>query len=165
MMKVDLFIIGIKGIALGIYPPMVFLCIGAMTDFGPLIASPKSALIGLGGQLGIFVAGASAYFIGKIIPGICPISLQQAAAIGMIGSADGPTSIYTASMLAPNLLPVITIAAYSYMALVPLIQPPIMRALTTEKERVVVMEPPKRVTKGQNSFAIFCYHWYFSICS
>ena len=147
-----------KGIALGIYPPMVFLCIGAMTDFGPLIASPKSALIGLGGQLGIFVAGASAYFIGKIIPGIGPISLQQAAAIGMIGSADGPTSIYTASMLAPNLLPVITIAAYSYMALVPLIQPPIMRALTTEKERVVVMEPPKRVTKGQNSFCYICYH-------
>lgn len=145
-----------KGIALGIYPPMVFLCIGAMTDFGPLIASPKSALIGLGGQLGIFVAGASAFLVGKIIPGIGPISLQQAAAIGMIGSADGPTSIYTASMLAPNLLPVITIAAYSYMALVPLIQPPIMRALTTDKERAVVMEQPKRVTRGQKiTFAIF----------
>jgi len=145
-----------KGIALGIYPPMVFLCIGAMTDFGPLIASPKSALIGLGGQLGIFVAGAAAYLLGKIIPGIGPITLQQAAAIGMIGSADGPTSIYTASRLAPNLLPVITIAAYSYMALVPLIQPPIMRALTTEKERAVVMEPPKRVTRGQKiAFALF----------
>ncbi|NLY85085.1 MAG: sodium ion-translocating decarboxylase subunit beta [Tissierellia bacterium] len=145
-----------KGIALGIYPPMVFLCIGAMTDFGPLIASPKSALIGLGGQLGILVAGAAAYLLGKIIPGIGPITLQQAAAIGMIGSADGPTSIYTASRLAPNLLPVITIAAYSYMALVPLIQPPIMRALTTEKERAVVMEPPKRVTRGQKiAFALF----------
>lgn len=145
-----------KGIALGIYPPMIFLCIGAMTDFGPLIASPKSALIGLGGQLGIFVAGAAAYLLGKIIPGIGPITLQQAAAIGMIGSADGPTSIYTASRLAPNLLPVITIAAYSYMALVPLIQPPIMRALTTEKERAVVMEPPKRVTRGQKiAFALF----------
>ena len=144
-----------KGIALGIYPPMVFLCIGAMTDFGPLIASPKSALIGLGGQLGILVAGA-VHILGKIIPGIGPITLQQAAAIGMIGSADGPTSIYTASMLAPNLLPVITIAAYSYMALVPLIQPPIMRALTTEKERAVVMEPPKRVTRGQKiAFALF----------
>lgn len=145
-----------KGIALGIYPPMIFLCIGAMTDFGPLIASPKSALIGLGGQLGILVAGAAAYLLGKIIPGIGPITLQQAAAIGMIGSADGPTSIYTASRLAPNLLPVITIAAYSYMALVPLIQPPIMRALTTEKERAVVMEPPKRVTRGQKiAFALF----------
>lgn len=138
-----------KGIELGIYPPMIFLCIGAMTDFGPLIASPKSALIGIGGQLGIFVAGLGAYLLGKIIPGIGPISLKEAAAIGMIGSSDGPTSIYTASVLAPDLLPVITIAAYSYMALVPLIQPPIMRALTTDKERVVVMPPPKRVTRGE----------------
>lgn len=136
-----------KGIELGIYPPMIFLCIGAMTDFGPLIASPKSALIGLGGQLGIFAAMGGALLIGHVIPGIKPFSLQEAAAIGMIGSSDGPTSIYTADILAPNLLPVITIAAYSYMALVPLIQPPIMRALTTEKEKVVQMPFPKRVTR------------------
>lgn len=138
-----------KGIELGIYPPMIFLCIGAMTDFGPLIASPKSAFIGLGGQLGIFAALGSALLLGHIIPGIEPFSLQEAAAIGMIGSSDGPTSIYTAGVLAPHLLPVITIAAYSYMALVPLIQPPIMRALTTEKERVVEMSLPKRVTRRQ----------------
>lgn len=135
-----------KGIELGIYPPMIFLCIGAMTDFGPLIASPKSALIGLGGQLGIFAALGGAYLIGRVIPGIEPFSLKEAAAIGMIGSSDGPTSIYTAGILAPNLLPVITIAAYSYMALVPLIQPPIMKALTTDKERVIKMPAPKRVS-------------------
>lgn len=137
-----------QGIELGIYPPMIFLCIGAMTDFGPLIASPKSALIGLGGQFGIFVAMGGALLLGRIIPGI-EFSLQEAAAVGMIGSSDGPTSIYTAGILAPNLLPVITIAAYSYMALVPLIQPPIMRALTTEKERVIVMPQSKRVTRRQ----------------
>lgn len=136
-----------KGIELGIYPPMIFLCIGAMTDFAPLIASPKSALIGLGGQLGIFAALGGALLIGHIIPGIEPFSLQEAAAIGMIGSSDGPTSIYTAGVLAPKLLPVITIAAYSYMALVPLIQPPIMKALTTEKERLIVMSQPKRISR------------------
>lgn len=144
-----------KGIELGIYPPMIFLCIGAMTDFGPLIASPKSALIGIGGQLGIFVAMAGAYLIGRIIPGIEPFSFKEAAAIGMIGSSDGPTSIYTAGILAPDLLPVITIAAYSYMALVPLIQPPIMKALTTDKERVVRMDPPKKVTRRQKIFFSF----------
>lgn len=138
-----------KGIELGIYPPMIFLCIGAMTDFGPLIASPKSALIGLGGQLGIFAALGGSLLVGNIIPGIEPFTLQEAAAIGMIGSSDGPTSIYTAGVLAPNLLPVITIAAYSYMALVPLIQPPIARALTTPQERVIVMPSPKRVTRKQ----------------
>jgi sodium ion-translocating decarboxylase beta subunit len=146
-----------KGVELGIYPPMIFLCIGAMTDFGPLIASPKSALIGLGGQLGIFAAMGGALLIGHVIPGLEPFSLQEAAAIGMIGSSDGPTSIYTAGVLAPNLLPVITIAAYSYMALVPLIQPPIMRALTTEKERLIEMPHPKRVTRRKKiifSFSI-----------
>lgn len=144
-----------KGIELGIYPPMIFLCIGAMTDFGPLIASPKSVLIGIGGQLGIFIAMAGAYYLGRIIPGVQPFSLQEAAAIGIIGSSDGPTSIYTAGVLAPNLLPVITIAAYSYMALVPLIQPPIMKALTTDKERLVRMAPPKRVTRRQKIFFSF----------
>lgn len=142
-----------QGIHLGIYPPMIFLCIGAMTDFGPLISSPRSALIGLGGQLGIFVAFGGALLISHglvdIIPGFEPFTLKQAAAIGIIGSSDGPTSIFTARMLAPELLPTIAIAAYSYMALVPLIQPPIMRLLTTDKERVVVMPQPKRVTRRQ----------------
>ncbi|MDD4773375.1 MAG: sodium ion-translocating decarboxylase subunit beta [Eubacteriales bacterium] len=146
-----------KGIDMGIYPPMIFLCIGAMTDFGPLIANPKSALIGLGGQLGIFAAFGGALFISRVIPGLTPFTLKEAAAIGVIGSSDGPTSIYTASVLAPNLLPVITIAAYSYMALVPLIQPPIMRALTTKKERVIEMPMQKRVTPRMKiifSFAV-----------
>lgn len=138
-----------KGIDLGIYPPMIFLCIGAMTDFGPLIASPKSALIGLGGQLGIFAAMGGAFLLSNIIPGMESFTIKEAAAIGMIGSSDGPTSIYTAGVLAPNLLPVITIAAYSYMALVPFIQPPIVKALTTKKERLVVMPDPKRVTRRQ----------------
>lgn len=128
---------------------MIFLCIGAMTDFGPLIASPKSALIGLGGQLGIFAAMGGALLLSHFIPGMESFSIKEAAAIGMIGSSDGPTSIYTAGVLAPNLLPVITIAAYSYMALVPFIQPPIVKALTTEKERLVVMPDPKRVTRRQ----------------
>lgn len=142
-----------QGISLGIYPPLIFLCIGAMTDFTPLISSPKSVLIGLGGQLGIFAALGGALVIGKalayVLPGFDGFSLQEAAAIGIIGSSDGPTSIYTAEILAPQLLPVITIAAYSYMALVPLIQPPIMRLLTTEKERVIVMPESKRVTRRQ----------------
>ncbi len=142
-----------QGIHLGIYPPMIFLCIGAMTDFGPLIASPRSALIGLGGQLGIFVALGGALLLGyglaAIIPGFEAFTIQEAAAISIIGSSDGPTSIYTAERLAPDLLPTIAIAAYSYMALIPLIQPPIMRALTTKEERIVVMEIPKRVTPRQ----------------
>ncbi|WP_310602403.1 sodium ion-translocating decarboxylase subunit beta [Anaerosporobacter sp.] len=142
-----------QGIHLGIYPPMIFLCIGAMTDFGPLISSPRSALIGLGGQLGIFVALGGALLLGQgfthIIPGFEAFSIQEAVSIAIIGSSDGPTSIYTAECLAPDLLPVIAIAAYSYMALIPLIQPPIMRALTTAEERVVVMDVPKRVTQRQ----------------
>lgn len=142
-----------KGIDLGIYPPLIFLCIGAMTDFGPLISSPRSAIIGLGGQLGIFVAMGLALVVGKglglLIPGLETFTIQEAAAIGIIGSSDGPTSIYVADRLAPNLLPTIAIAAYSYMALVPLIQPPIMRALTTAKERVIEMPMPKKVTHKQ----------------
>lgn len=142
-----------QGISLGIYPPLIFLCIGAMTDFSPLIASPKSALIGLGGQLGIFVAFLGALLSGNILSGIIPdfngFSLMESAAIAIIGSSDGPTSIYTADKLAPNLLPVITIAAYSYMALIPLIQPPIMRLLTTPKERVIEMKETKKVTRLQ----------------
>ena len=140
-----------KGIEYGIYPPLIFLCIGAMTDFGPLIASPKSALIGLGGQLGIFVAMGGAIFIGQFVapgvPGLEPFTIQDAAAIGIIGSSDGPTSLYTAIRLAPDLLPTIAIAAYSYMALVPLIQPPIMRVLTTPKERVIEMPPAHGISR------------------
>jgi len=141
------------GIRMVIYPPLIFLCIGTMTDFGPLIASPRSALIGLGGQLGIFVAMAVSYFVGNglapFIPGFEGFTLTEAAAIGIIGSSDGPTSIFTATRLAPDLLPAIAIAAFSYMALVPFIQPPIMKVLTTQKERVVVMPEPKRVTQKQ----------------
>lgn len=139
-----------QGIKLGIYPPMIFLCIGAMTDFGPLISSPKSALIGLGGQLGIFVAMGGALLAGRglshIIPGFQAFTIQDAAAIGIIGSSDGPTSIFVAERLSPDMLPTIAIAAYSYMALVPLIQPPIMRALTTAKERVIEMPIPRKVS-------------------
>jgi len=142
-----------NGIIYVIYPPLIFLCIGAMTDFGPLIASPKNALIGLGGQLGIFVALGGALFMGNLlapfISGFDGFTLNEAASIAIIGSSDGPTAIYTASRLAPNLLPTIAIAAFSYMALVPFIQPPIMRALTTPKERVIVMPPPKQVTQRQ----------------
>ncbi|MCL2720035.1 MAG: sodium ion-translocating decarboxylase subunit beta [Treponema sp.] len=142
-----------SGIRMVIYPPLVFLCLGTMTDFSPLIASPKSAIIGLGGQLGIFIAFAASYFIGNFlspfIPGFDGFSLPDAAAIGIIGSSDGPTAIFAATRLAPELLPAIAIAAFSYMALVPFIQPPIMRLLTTKKERVIVMPEPKKVTQKQ----------------
>jgi len=134
-----------------IYPPLIFLCIGVMTDFGPLIANPRTALIGLGGQLGIFVALACAVFLGNFvsqyIPNFDGFSFQEAAAIAIIGGSDGPTSIFAASKLAPELLPSIAIAAFSYMALVPFIQPPIMRALTTPKERVVIMPKPREVKR------------------
>lgn len=137
------------GVKLGIYPPLIFLGIGAMTDFGPLIANPKSFLLGAAAQLGIFVT-----FIGAMaLPFFSP---QDAGAIGIIGGADGPTAIYTAKILAPQLLPSIAIAAYSYMALVPIIQPPIMKLLTTEKERAVVMEQLRPVSKTEKIvFPIF----------
>jgi len=141
-----------QGIKLEIYPPMIFLCLGAMTDFGPLIASPKTALIGLGGQMGIFTALGLALLIGNLIGPYVPdlnFSLKEAIAISIIGSSDGPTTIYTANRLTPDLLATIAIAAYSYMALVPIIQPPIMRMLTTAKERVIVMPMPKEVTRRQ----------------
>jgi len=142
-----------QGIIRIIYPPLIFLCIGSMTDFGPLISNPKSALIGLGGQLGIFVAFGLSILIGNglapYIPGFEGFSMQQAASIAIIGSSDGPTSIYTATRLAPEILPSVAIAAFSYMALVPFIQPPIMRALTNDKERVIVMPQPKHVTRRQ----------------
>ena len=129
------------GVKLGIYPPLIFVAVGAMTDFGPLIANPKSFLMGAAAQLGIFFA-----FFGALILGMTP---EQAASIGIIGGADGPTAILVTSKLAPELLGPIAVAAYSYMALVPVIQPPIMRALTTEKERKIVMEQLKPATKTQ----------------
>jgi len=142
-----------KGIKLVVFPPMIFLCIGSMTDFGPLIASPKSFLIGLGAQFGIFVSMGISYMAGKYlspyIPGLEEFKIWECAAIGIIGGADGPTAVYTSIMLAPKLLPAISIAAFSYMALVPFIQPPFMRLLTTKKERVIVMPEPKAVTQSQ----------------
>ncbi len=127
------------GLELGIYPPLIFLGVGAMTDFGPLIANPVTILLGAAAQFGIFLT-----FLGAIILGFSP---QEAGAIGIIGGADGPTAIFLASRLAPELLGSIAIAAYSYMALVPIIQPPIMRLLTTKKERQVVMEQLRPVSK------------------
>jgi len=128
-----------QGVKLGIYPPLIFLGIGAMTDFGPLIANPRSLLLGAAAQLGIFLTFLGAKFLG--------FSLQEGAAIGIIGGADGPTAIYTASRLAPQLLAPIAISAYSYMALVPLIQPPIMRLLTTQAERRIKMAQLRPVSK------------------
>ncbi len=130
-----------QGVKLGIYPPLIFLGVGAMTDFGPLIANPKTLLLGAAAQLGIFTT-----FIGAILMGFNP---QEAASIGIIGGADGPTAIFLTSKLAPHLLGAIAIAAYSYMALVPIIQPPIMRALTTKKERQVIMEQLRPVSKTE----------------
>ncbi|MCL2104545.1 MAG: sodium ion-translocating decarboxylase subunit beta [Kiritimatiellaeota bacterium] len=134
--------------ASAIYPPLIFLCLGTITDFAPLIASPRTALIGLAAQIGIVVALGLA-LLTKYIPGFEGFTLKEAAAIGIIGGADGPTAIYTSNRLAPDLLPTIAIAAFSYMGLVPFIQPPIMRMLTTPKERVVVMPEPKHVTQRQ----------------
>ena len=132
----DLLYIGVK---LGIYPCLIFIGIGAMTDFSPLISNPKSLLIGAGAQLGVFVA-----FAGALLLGFTP---QEAAAIGIIGGADGPTAIYVTKTLAPKLLPAIAIAAYSYMALIPMIQPPFMKLLTTEKERKIKMTALRPVSK------------------
>lgn len=130
-----------QGVKLGIYPPLIFLGVGAMTDFGPLIANPKSILLGAAAQLGIF-----ATFIGAILLGFTG---PEAASIGIIGGADGPTALYLTAKLAPHLLGPIAVAAYSYMALVPIIQPPIMKALTTKEERMVVMEQLRPVSKKE----------------
>ncbi|MDD4460767.1 MAG: sodium ion-translocating decarboxylase subunit beta [Eubacteriales bacterium] len=129
------------GVKLGIYPPLIFLGIGAMTDFGPLLANPKSLLLGAAAQVGIFVT-----FIGALLLGFTP---WEAASIGIIGGADGPTAIFVTKTLAPHLLGAIAVAAYSYMALVPVIQPPIMKALTTKKQRQVVMEQLRPVSKTE----------------
>ena len=127
------------GITYEIFPPLIFLGIGAMTDFGPLIANPNTLLLGAAAQIGVFVALGLAMVFG--------FSVEESAAIGIIGGADGPTSIYLATKLAPNLLGAIAVAAYSYMSLVPLIQPPIMKLFTTKTEREVVMEQLRDVTK------------------
>ena len=129
------------GVKLGIYPPLIFLGIGTMTDFEPLIARPSSLLLGAAAQLGIFFT-----FVGAKILGF---TNQEAGAIGIIGGADGPTAIYVTTKLAPHLLGSIAVAAYCDMALVPVIQPPIMKALTTEKERQIVMTAPRRVSKTE----------------
>jgi len=140
-----------QGVKFGIYPPLIFLGIGCMTDFGPLISNPKSFLLGGAAQLGIFAAFLMARYSGPILGffGIegFEFTQQEAASIGIIGGADGPTAIYTTSILAPHLLGPIAVAAYSYMALVPVIQPPIMKALTTKKERMVKMEQLRQVSR------------------
>ncbi len=133
------------GIDTGLFPILIFMGVGAMTDFGPLIANPKTLLLGAAAQAGIFVALLGALAL-SFIPGIS-FDLYAAASIGIIGGADGPTAIYVTSRLAPNLLGPIAVAAYSYMALVPIIQPPIMRALTTKEERMIKMQQLRPVSK------------------
>jgi oxaloacetate decarboxylase beta subunit len=135
------------GIKLGIFPLLIFMGVGAMTDFGPMLANPKTMLLGAAAQFGIFASLLGALAL-NAIPGL-EFSLRDAAAIGIIGGADGPTAIYVASKLAPDLLGAIAVAAYSYMALVPLIQPPIMRALTTEDERKIEMKQMRAVSKTE----------------
>jgi sodium ion-translocating decarboxylase beta subunit len=129
------------GVTKGIYPPLIFLGIGAMTDFSTMLSNPKLILLGAAAQIGIFLT-----FMGSLYLGFTP---AQAASIGIIGGADGPTAIFLSSMLAPELLGPIAIAAYSYMALVPVIQPPIMYLFTTEKERKIHMKPPRVVSKTE----------------
>jgi len=129
------------GVKLGIYPPLIFMGVGAMTDFSPLIANPNSILLGASAQFGVFVAFIGALLLGFTVP--------QAASIGIIGGADGPTAIYVTKTLAPELLSAIAIAAYSYMALVPFIQPPIMKLFTTKKMRATVMDQLRPVSKGE----------------
>ena len=134
----DFFYIGVKA---GIYPSLIFMGVGAMTDFGPLLSNPKSLLLGAAAQLGVFVAFFGAVLLGFTGP--------QAASIGIIGGADGPTAIFLTTKLAPELLGPIAIAAYSYMALIPMIQPPIMKLMTSEKMRVVKMEQTREVSKTE----------------
>ena len=128
-----------QGVHLEIFPPLIFMGVGALTDFGPLIANPRTLLLGAAAQFGVF-----ATFLGAVALGFSP---EQAAAIGIIGGADGPTSIFLSNKLAPELLAPIAVAAYSYMALVPLLQPPIMRALTTEQERTIRMRSLRKVSR------------------
>ena len=130
-----------QGDELGVFPPLIFMGVGALTDFGPLIANPKSLLLGAAAQFGIFAA-----FLGALALGF---SFEEACSIGIIGGADGPTAIFTATQLAPHLLSRVTVAAYSYMALIPIIQPPIMKLLTTKEERMIKMEQLREVSKTE----------------
>ena len=136
------------GVKWGIYPCLIFLCIGATTDFGPLIANKKTMLLGAAAQIGIFITFIGAIIMGKYIPGV-GFDAYDASAIGIIGGADGPTAILVTTKLAPERLSAIAIVAYSYMALVPVIQPPIIRLLTTKKERQIKMEAPREVSKTE----------------
>lgn len=135
------------GLETTIFPLLIFLGVGAMTDFGPLLANPKTLLLGAAAQFGIFATVLGALFLSDL--GLFDFTIQQAAAIGIIGGADGPTAIYVAGILAPELLGAIAVAAYSYMALVPLIQPPIMRALTTKAERQIEMTQLRPVSRRE----------------
>ena len=137
------------GIHHEVFPPLIFLGVGAMTDFGPLIANPKTLLLGAAAQIGVFVSLMGAMALG--------FTVQEASAIGIIGGADGPTAIYLAAKMAPHLLGAIAVAAYSYMSLVPLIQPPVMKLFTTERERKIVMEQLRPVSKFEKVvFPIMC---------
>lgn len=141
----DLLYLGVK---LGIYPPLIFVGIGCMTDFGPLIANPKSILLGAAAQFGVFFTFVGALVLSALIPSL-GFGVKEAASIGIIGGADGPTAIYVTKTLAPALLPAIAVAAYSYMALIPIIQPPFMKLLTTKKARGVVMGQLRPVSKTE----------------
>lgn len=139
-----------KGVELGIYPPLIFLGVGAMTDFSAMLSQPRLMLLGAAAQIGVFLTFLGSLFLG--------FTLKEAAAIGIIGGADGPTSIFVASKLAKDYLPVITLAGYSYMALVPVLQPPVIRLLTTKKERMIKMPPSKPVSKRMRVlFPIFTF--------
>ena len=135
------------GIESGMFPLIIFMGVGAMTDFGPLLANPKTLLLGAAAQVGIFTTVMGA--VGLSALGILDFSLRDAASIGIIGGADGPTAIFVASKLSPDLLGAVAVAAYSYMALVPIIQPPIMRLLTTEAERKITMQQLRPVSKRE----------------
>lgn len=141
----DLLYLGVK---LGIYPPLIFVGIGCITDFGPLIANPKSILLGAAAQFGVFFTFVGALVLSALVPSI-NFGIKEAASIGIIGGADGPTAIYVTKSLAPALLPAIAVAAYSYMALIPVIQPPIMKLMTRKKDRMIVMEQLRPVSKTE----------------
>lgn len=141
----DLLYLGVK---LGIYPPLIFVGIGCMTDFGPLIANPKSILLGAAAQFGVFFTFVGALVLSALVPSI-NFGIKEAASIGIIGGADGPTAIYVTKSLATALLPAIAVAAYSYMALIPVIQPPIMKLMTRKKDRMIVMEQLRPVSKTE----------------
>ncbi len=139
-----------KGVELGIYPPLIFLGVGAMTYFSAMLSQPRLMLLGAAAQIGVFITFLGSLFLG--------FTLKEAAAIGIIGGADGPTAIFVASKLAKDYLPVITLAGYSYMALVPVLQPPVIRLLTTKKERMIKMPPSKPVSKRMRVlFPIFTF--------